>query len=314
MIPWQSVDAYPEGMLPVNPSTAEKLLAFIRERSKRIRPVPMHATESGSLPRRPRAVLFDVYGTLLARVGETHPRPAQKQREVGAVIRRHRLPTTAQELSTNLGVAIDGEHAALRARGNANPEVSIERIWAGLFPDRAHEELLEMIVEYELAAHPVWPMPGCHSLLRSLANRGITLGIISNAQFYTPMFLHALLGASLEDLGFAARLCLYSCDFGIAKPGAALFDLARDRLHEMGLKEEDVVMAGNDRRNDIEPAPGSGFMTVLAVLDRRSSEPAWDEAVFAQPDVVMRRLRTLENLVTGGASSHKEKGELHVRA
>ncbi len=128
------------------------------------------------------------------------------------------------------------------------------------------------------------------------------------------MFLHALLGASLEDLGFAVRLCLYSCDFGIAKPGAALFDLARDRLHEMGLKEEDVVMVGNDLRNDIEPAAGSGFMTVLAVLDRRSSEPARDDAVSAQPDVVMRRLRTLESLVTGGASSRHEKGELHVRA
>jgi putative hydrolase of the HAD superfamily len=259
-------------------------------------------------------VLFDVYGTLLARVGEAHPRPAQKQREVDAVIRRHRLPTTAQELSTNLGVAIDREHAALRARGNANPEVSIERIWAGLFPDRAREELLAMIVEYELATHPVWPMPGCHSLLRSLANRGITLGIISNAQFYTPIFLHALLGASLEALGFAARLCLYSCDFGMAKPGAALFDLARDRLHEMGLKEEDVVMVGNDRRNDIEPAARSGFMTVLASLDRRSSEPARDDSTPVQPNAVIRQLRSLEPLVTEGERSHKEKGELHVRA
>jgi putative hydrolase of the HAD superfamily len=301
-------------MRPLSRSATDGLLALIREGSKRMRPVPMHATDSGSLPRRPRAVLFDVYGTLLARVGDAHPRPAVRERKVEALIRRHRLPTTARELSAGLGHAIGAEHAALRASGNANPEVSIERIWAGLFPGRSHEELREAIVEYELATHPAWPMPGCRGLLRRLADQGIALGIVSNAQFYTPIFLHALLGASLEDLGFATRLCLYSWDFGFAKPGAALFDLARGRLYEMGLKEEEVVMVGNDRRNDIEPAARSGFMTVLASLDRRSSEPARDDATPVRPNAVIRQLRSLEPLVTEGERSHKEKGELHVRA
>ena len=276
-----------------------ELLAIVKRGSKRIRPLPPRTIESGRLPRKPRAVLFDVYGTLLARVGKVHPRPAAKRRQLEALIRRYELPTTVAELEAGLQSAIAREHAALRAAGRANPEVSIERIWAGMFSDRSPEDLRQVIVEYELATHPAWPMPGCRRLLQALACRGLTHGIVSNAQFYTPVFLHALLGASLQDLGFSSSLCLYSCDFGVAKPDPALFDHARRRLHELGLREEETVMVGDDPRNDIGPATRSGFMTVLAALDGRSYESTPDGVGSAQPDAVIGHLAALETLVDG---------------
>jgi putative hydrolase of the HAD superfamily len=283
-------------MGPQSPPATGTLLAMITQRSKRFRPVPIRMKESGDLPRKPRAVLFDVYGTLLARIGDSHPHPASRQRAVEELIRRHSLPATVPELSASLASAIDREHAELRARGNANPEVAIERIWAEIFPDRQGEELQAMIVEYELATHPAWPMPGCGPLLRHLRDLGVALGIVSNAQFYTPLFLQALLGASLEDLGFASDLCLFSWRFGTAKPDPGLFALARQKLHGRGLREEEAVMVGNDASNDVEPAARSGFMTVLAALDSRSFQPASGES--PQPDAVIRRLRSLKRLVS----------------
>ncbi|MGO9411344.1 MAG: HAD family hydrolase [Spirochaetia bacterium] len=280
-----------------SPHEMDELVDVIKRGSKRIRAVPTGVTDLGSLPRKPRAVLFDVYGTLLIRIGDLHPRHAAQQRGVEAITRRHRLPTTASKLMADLQSLISQRHAAQRALGKENPEVSIESIWAGLFPDRPPDELRGMIVEYELATHPAWQMPGCLSLLRALARRETVLGIISNAQFYTPLFLHALLGVDLEDLGFGSPLCLYSCDFGIAKPEEALFNLARQRLREAGLRPEEVLMAGNDQQNDVEPAAKAGFMTVLAALDGRSYAPARGSPGLPRPDAVIRRLRSLVALI-----------------
>ncbi len=272
-------------------SPADELLALIRRKSKRIRPLPTVEEESGSLPRRPQCVLFDIYGTLLIRV-ETG-----KKREVEAVNRRYRLSATGSELDAALNDAIARERSAARNRGSAHPEVAIESIWAGLFPALRPEALRKAIVEYELAAHPAWPMPGCQNLLRSLARAGVTVGIVSNAQFYTPLFLSALLGASLADLGFSSSLCLYSCNLGIAKPDPALFRLAADRLQRIGIHERETLVVGNDHANDIAPAALAGFMTVRAAMDRRSSVPTGKGNGWRGPDAVIRGLASLKRLM-----------------
>jgi putative hydrolase of the HAD superfamily len=279
--------------------STDELITMIRRRSRRLRPLPTTADEQGRLPRKPRAVLFDVYGTLLVRVGDAHPRAAQKRRDIESLVRRRHLPTPAAGLEARLQEAIAQEHSTLRARGNEHPEVSIERIWAGLFPELAPRELRSAIVEYELAAHPAWPMPGCRGLLRALAQSGVALGIVSNAQFYTPIFLMALLGASLEELGFVPSLCVYSADVGSAKPGRVIFDLAAQRLRTRALRVEEAVMVGNDHGNDVVPAARSGLMTVHAALDRRSYAPPRDGEERAKPDAVVRRLSSLEVIVAG---------------
>lgn len=276
-----------------------ELLAIVKRGSKRIRPLPPRTIESGRLPRKPRAVLFDVYGRLLARVGKVHPRPAAKRRQLEALIRRYELTTTVAELEAGLQSAIAREHAALRAAGRANPE-GFDRTHLGrdvFRPLAGGSPAGDCGVRAGNASRVA--NAGCRRLLQALACRGLTHGIVSNAQFYTPVFLHALLGASLQDLGFSSSLCLYSCDFGVAKPDPALFDHARRRLHELGLREEETVMVGNDPRNDIGPATRSGFMTVLAALDGRSYESTPDGVGSAQPDAVIGHLAALETLVDG---------------
>jgi putative hydrolase of the HAD superfamily len=248
----------------------EGLTGLIRSGSRRLKPLPTGIVEHGQLPRNPRAVLFDVYGTLLVRIPDAHPCPAIRDLALRRLIDRHRLDTGPSELEGSLQAAIAGEHARMRARGVLYPEVRIEKIWGGLFPGREPGALREMIVEHELATHPSWPMPGCRSILAALKRRGTVLGIISNAQFYTPLFLQAFLRDSVEALGFSPSLCLYSCDFGIAKPERVLFDLASERLGTLGVAPQETLMIGNSTVDDVAPASKVGFMTVLAALDRRS--------------------------------------------
>ncbi len=247
----------------------EELLDIIRRTSKPMRPQPAIAQGSGRLPRAPRAVLFDVYGTLLLRADHGHPLKAPLAEE------------TARE------------HEALRGRGVAHPEVDIESIWKRLFPEAAQDEIRRMIVEHELAAHPVWPMPGAKRVLAGIARRGIRLGIVSNAQFYTPLFLEALLQADTASLGFSPELSLYSGNFGIAKPDAALFTIARQRLGALGIAPRETVMVGNSAGEDVAPAARVGFMTVLAALDRRSYAPEGP----VRPDAVIASLEGLERLI-----------------
>ena len=50
-------------------------------------------------------------------------------------------------------------------------------------------------------------MPGAAETLAALQQRGLLLGIVSNAQFYTPLMIEALLGKPPGELGFLPELC-----------------------------------------------------------------------------------------------------------
>jgi putative hydrolase of the HAD superfamily len=269
------------------------IVSYIKAGSQRISPVPAGVAERGLIPRSPRAVLFDVYGTLLVRVGNEHPRPGLRRKAVADIIATHRLETSVEELAGSLQAGIAAEHERMRARGVTHPEIRIENVWQELFPGRAPDELQEAIVAYELAVHPVWPMTGCTRLLAFLRRRGLAIGIISNAQFYTPLFLRALFGIGLEALGFSPSLCLYSCDFSAAKPGQLLFDTARERLRSRDIAPRETLMIGNSLQDDVIPAARAGFMTVLAALDRRSFDK---DAAGPDADAVIVGLAGVERL------------------
>ena len=71
-------------MQALSQGATDELLATIKRDSKHIRPIPVPVTESGSLPRRPRSVLFDAHDTLLVRIGDVHPRGHARGRDGSA--------------------------------------------------------------------------------------------------------------------------------------------------------------------------------------------------------------------------------------
>lgn len=169
--------------------------------------------------------------------------------------------------------AIAEAHRRGRAAGIPYPEVDIERIWATVFranaldryiahrPDR--DTIRELAVRFECLTNPVWPMPDAADTLQRLARGGITLGILSNAQFYTPLVLEALFGASPADFGVEDSLCLWSYRIGRAKPDPAVFELLCARLARFARRQ--ILYVGNDPVKDVAPAAAAGCRTCLLV-------------------------------------------------
>jgi putative hydrolase of the HAD superfamily len=247
-----------------------------------LRPLPAQR-----LPRVPRAVLFDVYGTLLLPAGRPDRGPFSQESRASSLLRRHAVALSAADVAARIGQVVNRERESLRARGIPHPEVRIERIWAGMLPGRTEAEIGALAAGWEAAVRPVAPAPGCRALLGRLRSAGLSLGILSNAQFYTPLFFEVLLGGQPKQLGFSPPLCVWSYELSVAKPMPELFALAADRLAGLGIEPREAVVVGNDPRNDAAPAAACGFMTVLV-----------GRALPAEgADVAIKRLADLAALV-----------------
>jgi len=68
-----------------------------------------------------------------------------------------------------------------------------------LKPDDSTEKILRLAVEYECRVNPVWPMPAALETIETLRARGFRLGIVSNAQFYTPLIIEAKISGSKKN-------------------------------------------------------------------------------------------------------------------
>jgi putative hydrolase of the HAD superfamily len=255
-----------------------------------------------------RACLFDVYGTLFVsasgdiaasggvsgREEAQNPRGDEAAREILAPFGKN---YTLPELVRRFTDAVTAEHARLRGE-TAWPEIDVRKIWAGILGtgERAAEELS---LRFELAVNPVYPMPGLEEALRKLGAAGIPLGIVSNAQFFTPLLFTAFLGACPDALGFLPDLCVYSFREGEAKPSPRLFRKAAAGLAALGVRPEQTLYVGNDMRNDIWAAKEAGLRAALFAGDGRSLRLRGDDPRCAglKPDFVLKSLAGLSDII-----------------
>jgi putative hydrolase of the HAD superfamily len=221
-----------------------------------------------------RAVIFDIYGTLFVSTAGDIGSAAGSPLEAG------RSPESLETLAGEYGCSAAELRGYFRdavlerhARGQtAYPELRVEELWGQFLLQRSGQEsgARELALRYELAVNPAYPMPAAAETLALLRSRGLTLGLISNAQFFTPLLFEAFFGAPPETLGFDHGLLTYSFELGEAKPSPALFAPAKKRLEALGLRPENALYVGNDMFNDIAAASQAGFKTALFAGDRRS--------------------------------------------
>ncbi|WP_035601237.1 HAD family hydrolase [Haloferula sp. BvORR071] len=187
-----------------------------------------------------RAVLFDIYGTLLvSHAGGSHPDPQLRQ----AIARAH------------------------AASPYSFPEVDIREVYSELHPKLEPVEIEALALEQEHAFNPVSAMPGATETLQALSSAGMQLGLVSNAQFYTVPILEECLGASIMGLGIDPDLCQFSYLLRRAKPDLFVFETARDTLARRGISAAETLYVGNDVLKDIDPARSVGFRTALLAGD-----------------------------------------------
>jgi putative hydrolase of the HAD superfamily len=255
-----------------------------------------------------RAVIFDIYGTLFTSAAGDIGSDGGHGRGALDALARECLPGCGGgELAAYFRGEVRRTHARLYPR-TPYPEVRVEEIWASLFTGplarygAAGLDPEEFALRYELAVNPVFPKPGIPGLFEKLKNFGMILGIISNAQFFTPLLFEVFFDKPPEALGFDPRLLIYSFEMGEAKPSPALFKKAADHLGSRGISPDTVLFVGNDMLKDIYGAASAGFKTALFAGDGRSlrlreGDPLTEKLL---PDGIIRCLSDIPAM-TGGS-------------
>jgi len=257
------------------------LIQRIKKLSSPLDPVPTGMTIDLHPIDGIETVLFDIYGTLLISgsgdVGTAAAADSSEALTQALIVSGYNGDCErAGELGPALMKAeIARWHEAARGDGIEYPEVEISKVWKKIIEkfqtlellkaDDDPQKILRLAVEYECRVNPIWPMPGALETIAFLKKRGFRLGIVSNAQFYTPLILEALLGKSVETLGFDPSLCVWSYKEHRAKPDRHLFQGL-----EKSIDPCKTLYVGNDMLNDIWTATQSGCRTVLFAGDRRS--------------------------------------------
>jgi len=296
------------------------LARHFAETAQPAEPVPADVKPTGPIPAF-RAVVFDIYGTLFqsavgdislidfSNSGSRNVLLASVLEKAGFTLQDKSFPF-ADALTETITVHQD----AVRSAETPFPEVDIRMVWQDLILNLRRESVVEngpaiddvlmnnVSVWYEAAVNPVYPMPDCQKVLDTLRQRGTVMGIVSNAQFFTPLLFDAFFNRSFTQMGFAPDCCFFSYTFLKAKPDTFLYAKCAEVLDtQYGIAAEDVLYVGNDRRNDVWPARQIGFRTALFAGDTKSyrPRPGDPDLVEAHPDFVIHQLASLIEAVSG---------------
>jgi putative hydrolase of the HAD superfamily len=279
----------------------KRYIRTIKRYASPLEPIPTWVEREGSLRAPVHAVLFDVYGTLfISGSGDIEVLEESVQVEkLASLLDNYGIGDDPEEVLNRYFARIRSTHETLREKGIDFPEVIIEDVWGEALGLASPERAREFALEYELLFNPVWPMPHLQELLKGLRSMIDVMGIISNAQFFTPLLFKAFTGSSPGVIGFQEELALYSYVYGHAKPSPFLFERARAILEERGIAAENTLYVGNDMLNDIFAAAGTGFQTALFAGDRRSLRLRQDDprCKEVRPDITVIDLFELSDII-----------------
>ncbi|MBN2348912.1 MAG: HAD family hydrolase [Bacteroidales bacterium] len=266
-----------------------------------------------------RGILFDIYGTLLV--------------SASGDIDQWKISTDNLFTALNLaGVKINGkdsseaetilsdmlsgfqnivkklkEHAI--QNGIPFPEPDLFQVWSELISKTNQEsgisykgspDIQKIMFVFELLSNPIYPMPGLKELINKLNEYKIPLGLVSNAQSYTPVFLNYFLTDKVEISEtveyFDKDITVLSYKLKRMKPDTLLFEqLVPVLKQKYNLKPSQVLYVGNDMLKDIFTSQKVGFKTALFAGDTRSLRLREDneEIKAVQPDFIFTELLQL---------------------
>ena len=222
-----------------------------------------------------RAVLFDIYGTLLE-VGPPPPDADARWQRLFRDLLHGEPPLGRLDFAVACSPVIARHHAAARARGIPWPEVHWPSIVTEILPEltrlsRGDQD--EFLYHQIQTGHTVRLTAETADTLRWLRERQCLLGIISNAQAYTLRELREALATRGLDLSLFERdLCFWSFEQGFSKPDPHVLQILTTRLHARGISHDQTLMVGDRPDNDIEPARAFGWQTWYFTTDDPASD------------------------------------------
>lgn len=285
---------------------------LLQESSSPLEPLPLTAPLPASFPppgRKPnwtganKAILFDVYGTMVISIagditaGKPFHDDLKPKGQIQRLLNDFGIDMSPQKVKERFSAEVIRQHRRLKAQGIDHPEICYPDIWASVLERTDAEALKVFAARYETTINPVWPMPHLKKTLAVLKEKQVVMGIISNAQFFTPMLFPAVLGQNLIQLGFCPDLLFFSYEHGYAKPSDYLFKKAAAVLTKFGIQPKETAYIGNDMLNDVLPAQRAGFKGILFAGDRRSLRLRQDrpECSSTIPNAVVTGLHQLQD-------------------
>ncbi len=193
-------------------------------------PIPTTLRQSGNLKKKIKCMIFDVYGTLfisgsgdISIAKEKSSEEYIETYELEQLLIKFKIRKTPEAILNDLFSAIEKNHVKLKKQGIDFPEVEIDRIWMSILKNNDPGTVRKFAAMFEMIVNPVYPMPNLKEMLSACKKSQVLLGIISNAQFYTPCLFDWLLDSNLKKLGFHPDLILFSYKSGHAKPSPFMF-------------------------------------------------------------------------------------------
>jgi putative hydrolase of the HAD superfamily len=211
-----------------------------------------------------RAVIFDIYGTLLEVNPPTEDAPARWEQ-----LWRDNFATSPRlalaQFSAACNDILTREHAHARARGIPFPEVCWPAVAAEALPELRGFSAVErdrFLFQQAQLWHTVRMAAEAAATLRWLKDRPGLLGIASNAQAYTLRELEKALATHALGMDlFEGHLCFWSFEHGFSKPDPHVFQILTARFAALGISPREILMVGDRLDNDIEPAKAQGWRT-----------------------------------------------------
>jgi FMN phosphatase YigB (HAD superfamily) len=274
-----------------------------------------------------RAVLWNVYGTLLAIPGGDlifeHPTPFIMNNALDKTIQEFKMwgsmsrkPGQPSEYMGQIYRQLLDEQR-VGAGGERYPEVAADRLWEAVlkrllqkdykfdcgFFGALNEYSRKVAYFFHASLQGTAAYRGAAEAFRYVASAGLTQGIVADGQCFTMVQLQRGLAAQDPELrlddAIDPDLRFLSFEPRGRKPSERLFRPALDALKGKGIGPSEVLHVGSRQAQDLTPARRLGMRTALFAGDRASLQVTADQLKDAnlRPDALLTKLKQIADLV-----------------
>ena len=267
-----------------------------------------------------RAVLWNVYGTLLAIPGGElyfeHPqkvlmdvaldKTVQEFKMWGSMTRRPGQP--GEYLGQIYSLVLGEQRVAVSC--DKHGEVAADRVWEAIvkklfqkdykfdtgFYGALNEFSRKLAYFFHASLQGTACYPGAAAALHAVARAGLLQGILADGQCFSSVQLQR--GLALQDTHahldqlVPEDLRFWSYELHVRKPSERLFRSALQALQEKGVGPGEVLHVGSRLMTDLAPARRLGMRTALFAGDKASLQatPEQLKDALTRPDVMLTEL------------------------
>lgn len=267
-----------------------------------------------------KALVFDIYGTLLISSSGDIEQSEMNVQNLKQALDASNIKLVAECSNALQHILDDFEftiklcHHSAKQNNVPFPEIDILSIWQIVLIHARKKKLIDfddnnvdtlrMTCVFEFLSNKIYPMPGLNETIAKLTQKKYPLGIISNAQFYTPVVMNYYLENKFELKEtieyFDKELTVFSYKLGVGKPDTKLFEEIVPTLkRKYNLEPNEVAFVGNDMLKDIYTSNKVGFKTILFAGDKRSLRMREndDRVKNLEPDYIVTDLSQILEII-----------------